>query len=195
MAGRSSQIKVLLLSFGVCLLTMSCNHVSSYSPDSRRFREGDIILRKGRGVISNMIISSIKDSLPYSHCGILVKENQQWIVIHSLPRELSQTNGVQQCSLNKYLADCDDYCFMVVRCNRREAGLLIADAAKCYIKRKIPFDYQFNMADSSAFFCSELPLHILKYRCNISLPSKGKYVPFSLFTDTTYFRIITDHRG
>jgi hypothetical protein len=31
-------------------------------------------------------------------------------------------------------------------------GFLIADAAKFYLKWRIPFDYQFNIADSSAFF-------------------------------------------
>jgi Orthopoxvirus protein of unknown function (DUF830). len=190
MACRSAQIKILLISFGVCILALSCNHTPFFIPDISQLHNGDIILRKGRGVISDLIVSSINDTLPYSHCGILVKENNEWKVIHSLARELSEIDGIQQCSLDNFLADCDDSCLMVVRCKKSKADSLITDAARYYLKRKIPFDYQFSLADSSAFFCSELPLHILKYRCNISFNTKEKYIPFSIFTDTTYFRVI-----
>lgn len=190
MAGRFTQIVIVLIYLGISLLVTACVHNSSTDKDIYHYRDGDIILRKGRGFISDIIAASIKDSLPYSHCGILVKEKQQWKVIHSVARELSNADGVQQCSLYDFIAESDDSCFMIVRCRIDNAGFLIASAAKDYLKRKIPFDYQFNMADSSAFFCTELPLHILKNRFNITFESKDKYIPFSVFTDSVYFNVV-----
>lgn len=58
--------------------------------DVSLLHDGDIILRKGSGMISDFIAASMKDLLPYSHCGILVKENNEWKVIHSLARELPE---------------------------------------------------------------------------------------------------------
>jgi len=190
MVGRSAQIALLIINLGVCLLTLSCSHAPFSDIDVRLLHDGDIILRKGNGLISNFIVASLKDSLPYSHCGILLKENKEWKVIHSLARELSETDGVQECSLNDFLEDCDDSCIMVARCKKNKADSIITWFARYYLKEKVPFDYQFSLADSSAFFCSELPLHILKYHCNITLSTKEKLTPFSIFTDTTYFRII-----
>lgn len=194
MACRSPQIIRLILSIGFSLLAASCNHSSSCKIDCSQFREGDIILRKGRGLISDLIVSSLKDTLPYSHCGILVSEKNEWKVIHSIARELSDVDGVQICSLNRFLADCDKQCYMIVRSRSATAGLQIAKSARYYVGQNIPFDYQFNLADSSAFYCSELPIHILKYHCKIPINYSDKRIPFSLFTDTTYFRVITTHR-
>lgn len=168
MAGRFTQIAIVLIYLGISLLVTACVHNCSMYKDIYHYQDGDIILRKGRGVISGIIASSIKDSLPYSHCGIVVKEKQQWKVIHSVARELSNVDGVQQCSLDDFIAESDDSCFMVVRCRIDNAGLLIASAAKDYLKRKIPFDYQFNMADSSAFFAQNFPC--IFYKIVLTLP-------------------------
>lgn len=194
MACRSPQIIRLIFFIGFFLLVASCNHSSSCKIDCSQFREGDIILRKGRGLISELIVSSLKDTLPYSHCGILVSEKNEWKVIHCIARELSDGDGVQICSLNKFLTDCDKQYYMVVRSRSPKAGLQIAKAARYYVGQNIPFDYQFNLADSSAFYCSELPIHIMKYHCKIPINYSGKCISFSFFTDTTYFKVITTHR-
>ncbi len=131
---------------------MMCGHNCSTYKDINHYQDGDIILRKGHGIISGIISASIKDSLPYSHCGIHAKEKQHWKVIHSVARELSNIDGVQLCSLDDFMAESVDSYFMLVRCRIDNVGFLIASPAKDYLKRKIPFDYQFNMADSSAFF-------------------------------------------
>ncbi|MBP1593155.1 MAG: Permuted papain-like amidase enzyme, YaeF/YiiX, family [Bacteroidetes bacterium] len=94
-----------------------------------------LFFEKVRGIISGIISASIKDSLPYSHCGIHAKEKQQWKVIHSVARELSNIDGVQQCSLDDFITYSDDSCFIVLRCRIDNVDFLIA-----------------SMADSSAFF-------------------------------------------
>ena len=150
-------------------------------------RGGDIILRLGEGFVSQTIMLMLADSVELSHCGIVVCRNDSFRVVHSMPEELSDYDGIQACSLDEFVAESVPGSVVVVR-PRNISGKVMETKALYYLSYPKPFDWDFDMNDSTAFFCSEFPLHILKYQFGMDLcPLSGGYPKFSLFLDTVCF--------
>ena len=65
-------------------------HVPPTMPDSvyDKLQDGDIIMRKGTGPLSFHIMNATKED--YSHCGIIVKEDDKWRVIHAMGGSVSK---------------------------------------------------------------------------------------------------------
>lgn len=156
--------------------------------EKRLLQNGDIILRKGEGILSNFICDYLADTINISHCGILIKNRQGLQVIHTLSADVSDTDGVQICSLDLFTSESVKSSIIVVRC-KTDTTSLITSQALHYLKLRKPFDRHFKLQDSSSFFCSELPLHILKYSLDIDLMTVSPPL-FSSFLHLQYFDII-----
>lgn len=150
------------------------------------FRPGDIILRKGEGVLSQFICKQLRDTLGVSHCGILVKQDTVWQVIHSLSDDVSEVDGVQCCTLDQFTSESIRGSIYVVRF-RRDSTQLMAERALYYLQHPKPFDRLFSLHDTCSFFCSQLPLHILKYTFHTELVPPDSYPLFSRFVDPAHF--------
>ena len=191
-----AQAQIIGLLTGLLILSAGCRkssrQITPYTfteSEKALFEEGDIILRKGEGVLSELITDYLGDTLNVSHCGILIKNQDGWQVIHSLSQSLSDQDGVQICPLDQFTAESIPRSLKVVRYTKDTLHLL-ASQAIYYLHIRKPFDNRFDMQDTSAFFCSQLPLHILKYTLHSDLPI-GKGLPsFSLFLDKAYFQTI-----
>ena len=62
-------------------------------------QDGDIILRKGYGIVSENIAKYLDEEYVISHCGIVVKSQKgNYFVIHSVSGRLPEDDGVQVCS-------------------------------------------------------------------------------------------------
>ena len=155
-------------------------------------QEGDLIMRRGNGMLSSLIVRRLNDTIPVSHCGILVANGDDWAVIHALSLDVSDTDGVQSCSVDEFMDDCQTGTLCIVRCVMPRAHC-IAPQARYYQATHKPFDRSFNLQDSTAFFCSELPYRILKDRVGLDLTPVSGNLKFSAFFDTRYFEVI--HRG
>ena len=160
--------------------------------DKALLREGDIVLRRGEGMLSSFIARHLCDSVPASHCGILVREGGEWQVIHTLSLDVSDTDGVQCCSLNEFMDDCMPGSICVLRCLSDSTGRMAA-YARYYLAAHKPFDRKFSLADTTSFFCSELPYRILKDRLHIDLTPETGHLKFSAFFHPAYFRVV--YRG
>ena len=157
--------------------------------DKALLQEGDIILRQGEGILSSMILRQLRDTIPASHCGILIPHGADWDVIHALSLDVSDTDGVQCCPLDEFMNDCVPGSICVLRCLADTAGV-IAPQARYYLAVHKPFDRTFSLKDSTSFFCSELPYRILKDRLDIDLtPASGSF-RFSSFFNPAYFQVI-----
>ncbi len=167
-------------------------------------REGDIIMRRGYGVVSSMI-SNMNDA-PYnlSHCAFLVKEpNGQFSVIHSVSSDLSEIDGMQKQGLDRFTNESVLGTLVVVRHKGGDTliGHQIANAAKIYLADEIKFDHHFDISDSSTFYCSELIYRVygdvFKKDC---FPERNKtnhpdFITFPAFIDSTKFDLIINHQG
>lgn len=196
MAGRLQTKIKRILSISVLLyFVMACKPVRDttdlfyYHTDS--IQPGDIILRKSYGLISDIITSQLKDTINISHCGIIAKnESGEFCVIHSLSKMVSDYDGMQSCSIDEFINDSRAETVKVVRFRNRK-NKLIADYAQHYLKEKIPFDEDFDKNDTTAFYCSELPIHIIKNTFGTDISFDAQKPKFSLFLNPQFFNIVS----
>lgn len=169
-------------------------------------QEGDIIMRRGYGVISTMI-NNMNENQDYqiSHCAIVVKDTStnELAVIHSVSSDLSDIDGVQMQSIKRFTNESMPKTLVVIRNNSKDTTTRkkVADRALYYLNEKIKFDHYFTLADSSTFYCSEL-IH----RCYYDVfgkdyfPERLKtehpdYLTFNFLLDSTKFNLVLNHQG
>ncbi|TVQ88521.1 MAG: hypothetical protein EA393_08645 [Bacteroidetes bacterium] len=123
-------------------------------------KPGDIIMRRGYGFVSNTIVNTLREDLPVSHAGIIIKDSKERLrVIHSVSQTISDFDGVQEVDIDTFIRDSQPNTIVVVRYldsidNFRDMEK-ISHRTLHYLEQKIPFDYSFNLEDSTRFFCTE----------------------------------------
>ena len=162
-------------------------------------QNGDIIMRHGRGAISLSITAKLNEKYKLSHCGILNIDGDSISVIHTLSIIVSHSNGVQIATLKEFFADTYENSLVVVRLKNTNNNK-ITDRAKYYLAKKIPFDDNFNINDTTKFFCNQLVSHILETEYGINLIDTAtsdqlQNMRFSRFLDTSKFEIIINHQN
>ncbi|MFK8269391.1 YiiX/YebB-like N1pC/P60 family cysteine hydrolase [Capnocytophaga cynodegmi] len=132
--------------------------------DLKKIQQGDIILRRGYGFFSDLISKKLNDSVfDVTHSGILYLKDDKWWVIHSLSSDASDTDGMQEQSLNQFLKGSMPEKIIVVRPKKitKEQGQQIVNQAKYYLHKKVPFDRMGVIDEPSQLYCTELIWQIL----------------------------------
>lgn len=163
--------------------------------------DGDIILRHGFGIVSDMIGESLKEKYCISHCAIICKPHKDTMfVIHSVSSGLSDFDGMQTCSMKTFIRESKKNSIIVVRYKniKPEDPNIISRYAKYYLEKKVCFDNLININDSSKIYCSELPYLIIKNAFNDNIFNQNdieklNYTKFETFWDTSRFEIIINH--
>jgi hypothetical protein len=169
--------------------------LESYS----KIQEGDFILRRGHGMISDLIASHInKGNLDVTHVGILHKISDEWHVIHSMSSEVSHFDGVQIQPLHRFLFDSKPYKTTVTRL--KNISILqakeISNKALHYAEIKVPFDSYGDLDDGSKLFCTELVWRILEIDLCFVKPEismelrKERYYQIASLYDKRFFDIV-----
>ena len=171
-----------------CIRREKSTALSLYSTDS--ISSGDIILRKSYGLVSEVITARLNDTVDISHCGIIYQDVQgHFNVIHALSRKVSEADGMQVCRLDDFLKDSRPETVRVVRYINDTTHGIISQAIR-YLDLKVPFDEDIDMADTTRFFCSELPIHIIKTLYHTDISGGAEKPKFSVFFNRQYFREI-----
>lgn len=173
------------------------NRKSVYYPVSERItqqlREGDIVLRRGYGAMSDAI-ASFPGNPGYTHCGILTGDSSGWRVIHSISSTTAPFDGVQSQDLQTFVNESKPGSFQVVRLrNSGEIGESIAELSKYYELQRKPFDHAFNSGDTTSFYCTEFIRRVIERATgwDVFLEKDGIYTDklkeMSIFSDTSLF--------
>ncbi|MDP4267046.1 MAG: YiiX/YebB-like N1pC/P60 family cysteine hydrolase [Bacteroidota bacterium] len=189
-----------VLIFTFCIILFSCstpnkkikhNHDLLNTFELKSLHNGDIILRKGYGLVSNLIVKELNEKYKISHCGIIEIKNGKINVIHSVSHSLSDFDGVQKNTIADFLKGSTWGSVIVVRARQTDTltEKHIISKANYYLSKKVRFDSSFNFNDSSEFFCQEFI-----YKAYDLIPN-SKSIKFSPFTDTNNFRIIINHQS
>ena len=169
--------------------TLSVQELSS-------LQSGDIIFRMGYGGLSLTIVSILSDTAKLSHCGIVVRDSSGLSVIHTISPSISNADGMQQCTIEEFIADSRENSIAAVRYKGGDGQTIVAKASY-YLAKQIPFDMHFDLIDSSHFFCSELPIRILKDEFNFDVLQGKEPImsncKFSVFFNPQYFEPIIYH--
>lgn len=170
--------------------------------DKAKLKQGDIILRYGKGLASDLIVRLLNEERKISHCGILSRDpDSSFRVIHSVSSSISDADGMQETELSSFLAESVDSSIMVVRYEGRSDSLppsRIAKRAEHYLRRELPFDPEFDLKDSGAIYCSELIERSVQDVFDRSLMSGFTERPygnlrFDVFWRSEQLRTVIDH--
>lgn len=163
-------------------------------------QDGDILLRHGYGLVSDMIVEQLGEKYDISHCAIVCKDDSGCRVIHSVSSSLSDIDGVQSQDLKTFINESQFNSVIAVRYKPKTNKPLsaISHEAKYFLSRHIPFDNAFNINDSSEFYCTELPYRVIlnEYGDDILVGKNDQHkdhLRFDTFLDTTKFQIIFNH--
>lgn len=185
--------QLLILSLLVLLGCKTNKGANSFAVDEKQIKSGDLIFRRSYGLISDIIVARLDDNeQALSHCGIAHRDSANKLyVIHALPLKLSKTDGMQICTFADFVSDCRPGTLKVTRFLPDSSGTIESWALR-YLGASIPFDAHFDTSDSTAFFCTELPLHIIESQFQLHLVNKdSEAIPtFSIFFQPDYFEEI-----
>lgn len=205
---RKKVVLLLIICF-MALIVFACQRapVEKYSLSAQELdllQPGDIILRMGTGSLSKAINSYLDEDLELSHIGILSnKESGRWMVIHSVSKHLSETDGLQQQDLAAFVEESVPRSIIITRLRKSALpeglGLLMEQKALHYLAEKVPFDYSFSLEDQSRLYCSELIWQIIRESVGMNVFEEKNTshitMGFSAFLNPKYFEIIISHPG
>ncbi len=165
-------------------------------------QDGDIILRHGYGMVSDMIVETFNKDLGVSHCALITKDknDDKFIVVHSVSQSLSDYDGVQWQYLNNFVRDSKENSVIVLRYKKdKDSHTKIGKRALYYLEKQVPFDSEFLLDDSSSFYCTELLWKVFldEFDQDIfyNIQDHNYYDPltFDLFMDTNNFEVVFNH--
>lgn len=156
---------------------------------------GDILVKKGRGLLSHSIAKKLGEKVPLSHCGLVFRQGDSLCIVHAVAKELTGIDGVQLVSLDDFYSDCMEGYFYAVRIKSGATQKHISNIASNYLVKKTPFDYTINYGDSTKVNCSEFVYQVLKRagspNCFSTIEVENKKIlAFNSLLDSTNFTII-----
>ena len=161
----------LLLLPALLLAAVGCGHgggkvtrVMEYHcllPDSVRLQPGDVLFRRGEGFTSQVVLAADREG-NYSHTGIVVDSCGTLLVVHAVPGEPDFEGDPDRVK-----ADRPEHFFSteftsigeVCRPADSTVASRAAEVAWQAYRRHTLFDHDFDDADTTRFYCTELIAH------------------------------------
>ena len=128
--------------------------------------EGDLVFRKGTGLVSRAVLSADGKGT-YSHIGIVVRDGNEWKVVHAVPGEPDyegEPDRVKIENVQEFFGKEKAVAGALMRFT--EDSLVAIKAARKAIEvcdRRTLFDHTYNLEDSTAMYCTELVYFVYKY--------------------------------
>ena len=151
----------------LCLCYSSCSPKKQAGPyrlagsDIAQLKPGDIILRRGEGLVSDAIAQVLNGPYDVTHCGILMPSKDGWAVVHAMSDNSRDIDGVVAQKLDQFVEESKEGSVMVVRYkNMNGQEQAVINTTKAYLAKAQPFDLGFDIYDTTAVYCSELLQHI-----------------------------------
>jgi len=161
------KIVVPLIGF-LALILVECKQKPDFSfkIDETILHEGDIVFRRGLSLASRMVLAADKEG-GYSHVGIIVKDSGGWWVIHAVPRETDKKNPIEfikKETFSQFFAPDKAVAGAIFRLDTLETvALLAAQKAQVLFDRKLLFDHDYDLEDSTKMYCTELLYFVYKF--------------------------------
>lgn len=139
-------------------------------PDSE-FRTGDVILRSGKGLVSDMFRKFNLSGAPWSHAGILVRKNDQWLVYHIIGNAGDPNHRIKSETISSFCHSAYNTGFALYRNSQTVPDTtLILHYLDSLRNSGVTFDHQFNLNDDQKLYCTELVYKTLRRAGFDSIP-------------------------
>lgn len=164
---------VLICLSGAC----SAPTASSVMPDGLQLRQGDIVLRRGLGVASKVVLAA-DDGGEYSHVGIVAQCGDTLYVVHAVPFEGEQDRVVMELP-ERFFSTSNAVSGVVLRSGCHSVARAAARHALSICLRGTLFNHDYDDSDTTRMYCSQLVEHAYSHagmpltqgvRHHISLP-------------------------
>lgn len=119
-------------------------------------KQGDIVVRKGNDVTSEMLCLMNATDKSYSHCGIVLMEDGYPFVYHSIGGEDNPDARLRRDSANFWFSPANNLSFGIVRTDMPDSKQdSLYAIVRRYYKQQIKFDIKFDLATEDRFYCAE----------------------------------------
>jgi len=145
--------------FALCIVGCKQKPLFYFQIDETLLQEGDIVFRRGTSIASMVVLAAEKEG-GYSHIGILVKDSLGWRVVHAVPGETDKEypkETIKKESLSQFFTPDRAAAGAIYRFETTEKiPFIAAQKAKILFDRKLLFDHNYNLEDSTKMYCTEL---------------------------------------
>jgi len=120
-------------------------------------QDGCIILRRGNDAISGMFAQLNTHNQTFSHCGIVFKENNHWMVFHSIGGEDNPDAKLRRETFEQFISLDHNQAFGI--CRYPVADTTVQDLQQIvhqFYQQHIPFDMSFDLKTNERFYCAEM---------------------------------------
>ncbi|MDE7165672.1 MAG: hypothetical protein K2O17_01430 [Bacteroidaceae bacterium] len=162
-------VKVLTVAAILSMALSGCDstmrNAGSLLPNTLQLREGDVVLRRGTGLTSRLVISQDREGF-FSHVGIVVDSAHTPMIVHAVPGEPDfpgDPDRVKMTSPHDFFDKKHAVAAAVYRPREAEVGKRAADVALEVYRRGTLFDHDFNEEDTSQMYCTELITHVYRH--------------------------------
>jgi len=164
-----------------------------------QLQTGDILLRKGFGMISDYIANFLDEAYPVTHCGFIIKTAKGKIqVLHTVSNDA--ISGMFIESLADYCRQSQAGSLVAVRVKATEAERkAMMQRAHDLVKQKVPFDMAFDDSNSDRLYCAEMMRDIfVEILGQDLLPQRTQkqgidVLSMDNFLDSTNFELLFNH--
>ena len=159
--------------------------------DSTRLliKSGDIIVRNGTDEVSRTARSFNRVDTSFSHCGIVLLENDTLFVYHALGGNYNPSQQLRRDPIDSFCVPPETDRFAIYRyeLNPRQSDTLTSIVHGYYAAR-LPFDLYFNFLTDDRMYCSEFVFKCLDRSLSgaLSQTIKARQWPYGISPDDLY---------
>lgn len=144
------------------------NTVNKNAADSclKMLKAGDLVVRRGDDLTSSMLASLNKHDKRYSHCGIVVVDEDGLFVIHSIGGDDNPDQEIKKESFHQWTSVDNNLRFAVYRYELHDSLLqgFVKKVTGYYNEHK-KFDMDFDLQTNDRLYCTEM---VYKAMCSIT---------------------------
>lgn len=163
--------------------------------DSTRplIRSGDIILRNGTDEVSRTARSFNRVDTSFSHCGIVLLENDTLFVYHALGGDYNPSQKLRRDPIDNFCLPPEADRFAIYRYDLEPQQYdSLNSLVRRYYAAGLRFDLYFNFLTDDRMYCSEFVFKCLDHSLSgaLSKTIKARKWPFGISPDDLY---LNDH--
>lgn len=130
--------------------------------DLKQLADGDLIFRKGRDLVSSLVLSQ-GNSAQFSHVGIIIKKADTVSVVHALPEDVGTVSGVQIESFSSFSSFDNATDIAVYRLKGIDKLLRKKVIAYSLLQVGKVFDNDFLLSTDDQIYCTELAIKAYQF--------------------------------
>lgn len=139
----------------------------------RLLRSGDLVFRLGNDITSAMLSQLNLREKKYSHCGIVIVENGNTYIYHSIGGELNPDQKIKRELPAQWFSPVNNLAIAIARPHLDSSQIKkLADKVHSFYKEEKKFDMEFDLATDDRLYCAEMI-----YKSVISAAKDSLYFP------------------